>query len=265
MNNNQQNNRQMNVNQRHCSFCYKVGHTIKSCNDSRINLMDMKIKYRKEMYSYQFPSDLSLQKENMTYWLVDVQSELIRAYSIRYCDGKTSQNISAHIDKIIEKIYPNETRSRTINTDYEDIQNEQFIEEITNYLTERLTDENLESLNNIIQIILDSRTNETKKIDLYYRIKNINKKQSKENTECSICYDNNDIINMVEYNCKHSFCVDCVEKMLDAYKNDKDNNLKLCCALCREKTEILTLSKINRNKICETKNKLQNYLCKEIK
>lgn len=258
------NNRRMNTNQRHCSFCYGVGHTIKTCNDPRITLMDLKIKYRKETYSYQFPSDISSQKEAMTYWLIDVQSELIRAYSIRFCEGKTSQNISSHIDKIIDKIYPRQNQNVYVEPEISDEQNNQFIEEITNYLQERLTDQNLQNLNNIVHMILESRTNETKKVELYYRIKNINKKQSTETIECNICYDNSDIINMVEYNCKHSFCVRCVEKIIESYKKDK-NNTDLCCALCRTKTEMLTLTKLNRIKNCETKNILQSYLCKEIK
>ena len=70
---------------------------------------------------------------------------------------------------------------------------------------------------------------------------------------------------MIEYNCKHSFCVNCVKEMLNTYESDTNEYKKdFCCALCREKTEILTLSKINRNKNCYSKNILDNYLCKQI-
>jgi len=305
---------QRNTNQRHCSFCNKTGHNIKSCNDIRINDLDMKIKYRKELYTYLY-GNFNSQKNAMYNWLISIQVAYTRAYSIRYCDGKTSQNISTHIDNIMNKIYPvdieeenidnnddllnfvsflnqneddnnndeqNHNEHNTENNTEDNTENDtennnnnnnnnsnnntnSLTQEITNYLLLSLTTENMESINNLVQIILNSRLNKKEKIELYYRIKNITKKQSKQYVECNICYESDKIVNKIEYNCKHSFCVKCVKEMLNTYENDTNENKKdFCCALCREKIEILTLLKINRNKNCNSKNILDDYLCKQI-
>jgi Zinc finger, C3HC4 type (RING finger) len=47
-----------------------------------------------------------------------------------------------------------------------------------------------------------------------------------EDSECSICYD---VKEQVELNCKHSFCVDCIDSIAKARKKSF-----ICCALCRE-------------------------------
>lgn len=277
------------TNVRHCSFCYKTGHTIRTCNDSRINLMDIKIKYKKEMLYIYYPNDLHLQRQTMTFWLLDMRSELIKAYSIRFCGGKSSQNISSHVDNIIKNIYPieqtyeepnpeepiseepisedpiPEAPSNQIEENNNDELNEQFIQEMTGYLQERLTDQSLNNINHLIQIILQNRNQISEKISIYYRMKNISYKKSKETSECSICYDNIKDIDMIELNCKHKFCVYCIKEMIFSYENDKNTNKKKpCCALCREKIEIFTLHKIQKNKNCNSKNILENYLSKEI-
>lgn len=275
-------NMTMNQNQtniRHCSFCYKTGHTIRTCNDSRINLMDINIKYKKEMLCIYYPNDLHLQRQTMTFWLLDMRSESIRAYSIRFCKGKSSQNISSHVDNIIKNIYPTEQTyeepipedpvpqvpSHQIEENNNDQQNEQFIQEMTGYLQERLTDQSLNNINHLIQIILENRNHTEEKISVYYRMKNIPYKKSKETSECSICYDNIKNIDMIDLNCKHNFCVYCIKEMINSYENDKNTNKKKpCCALCREKIEIVTLYKIKKNKNCNSKNILENYLSKEI-
>ena len=58
-----------------------------------------------------------------------------------------------------------------------------------------------------------------------------NKEESKEECECSICYDKHDNKNFIKLGCGHEFCKDCIKKTLQ-----NDINKTPCCAFCR--TEI---------------------------
>jgi len=60
--------------------------------------------------------------------------------------------------------------------------------------------------------------------------------------ECSICYNTTNKINCSSFECKHEYCVNCVEELL----NKKFKN----CPYCREKIKMITCySEENYNKL----------------
>lgn len=68
--------------------------------------------------------------------------------------------------------------------------------------------------------------------------------------DCSICYNKMNEQNMVQLNCKHQFCVDC----MCSYFNM--NNTKLTCALCREPMSNINVP--NKNVYDSLSNYLKN-------
>ena len=63
--------------------------------------------------------------------------------------------------------------------------------------------------------------------------------------ECAICIDEQNINNAAEFQCKHKFCVTCVDNMS---KTAKRNSRELCCAMCRAKVTSLQVCDFGTNK-----------------
>lgn len=314
--------RQRLVSQRHCSYCLRAGHNIKSCDDGRLLVFDINLKHKKEVFRL-LNHNLQNEKQEMNNWLHNQNQHLTKGYAIRFCDSRVNNAMTLHIQKIIDKIYPpydipsfnlyeneneelnnNEIYDEQVNNEDENHQvqhnneineivnteqseqtisnnnidnifdsnlnngdngeyNEQaLINEIIHYLTSRITFEDMNLLDNLVQIIIENRMNNRKKIELCYKVDIITKKQSKKYCECNICYENKQITNFIEYNCGHYFCLDCVKEIINIFKQDEKKYI--CCALCRENIEIFKFLKINRNKYCVAKETLNNYLLKEI-
>lgn len=276
----------MSTNQRHCSFCNRTGHNIRNCNDVRLELFDNNIKFKKSYYSY-LHNNYNVEKDNFELWLFEQNINVVKAYAIRYCDGRVNENISTLIEKIISKIYPNNDEINISNmenindqtqTNNQEQSTSQFQEreilnnEIRDYLISRIGIQDVNTANEIVRIINDlnivdelidtlnpylSRNNK-----LNYKIINLTKKESNKNNECCICYNNINILDMVVYNCEHSFCVTCVKKILNT---SKENDTKISCALCRENITSLNLYKLNKNKSCNTREILNKYLVDQSK
>jgi hypothetical protein len=265
-----------NNSKRHCSFCYSVRHNIKKCDDIRLELLDSSISYKKEYFKYRF-NDVNIEKEYFEKWLFEQNINTIKAYSIRYCDSKINETIARHIEKIINKIYPNNSDlNMTTISENTDLNNNSNVEpdsetlnnEIRNYIMS-IGLESIEDANEIVRIVNDLNiVNDLirninpslardRKIDLEYKINNLTRKESINKDECCICYDSVNVLNMIKYNCQHSFCVMCVKKTLNSSQRD---NKDIVCALCREKVSFLNLYKVNRNKNCQTKEMLEKFL-----
>ncbi len=240
----------------HCSYCNQVGHNIKFCNDESLNSFNIRISFQKEKINIVYGNrQLSIadKRSQFRLWLMDIfenEIAIIKAYSIRYCDGKLNNSNSTHIEKIIDKIFPLDIEENNIllGKDVNKIYNTNILEnyiKITNsyfqkvenemiyYLTKELL--NFENLYSYIDIqYLAKHITEDicllKKIDLEYSISIINIDENDIRTECSICYENKNQCDIVEYECKHKFCCDCV---INIIKTNKSDNL-LTCAYCRK-------------------------------
>ncbi len=245
-----------NRNKRRCSFCTIIGHNIKNCNDLRIQNFDLQIKFEKNRLLIIY-DDINMQKEKLEQWIFRQNIQTVKAYSIRHCDGKLSQNIMTLIQNIIDNVYSyNSEMSNTSDSDNSSNE-ELLIEELRNYLIQNTDIDNINVINELVQIIISNRKREKTPIKLKHKINSVTKKESKDLIECNICFENIDKLNLIEYNCKHNFCVHCVKKTI---QTSEENQQDPCCALCREKINTLNLCKINRNKNCSAKDLLIEYI-----
>jgi hypothetical protein len=166
------------------------------------------------------------------YQCVMGNSFLIKAYAVRFLRCTMRDRINTCIQKISNFMWENEINLPLEN--HIDLDSQQINIEWT---IDRTGDPNLINSNSIsnINILLDefeTKMDETK-IDE-------NKK-----VDCSICYENTLINDMVKLNCNHEFCGFCVKKIIHS---DIKN-----CAFCRKNIDCInvktlemeTLFKIN--------------------
>jgi len=74
---------------------------------------------------------------------------------------------------------------------------------------------------------------------------------SEEQCECCICMDQKEAENICQLNCRHSFCVSCIDTSLKTFR---DRNQDVICALCRTEVKKITFKKE------ENRDKIQEYL-----
>lgn len=210
---------------RRCSFCRSDAHNVLNCNDNRLINFNQTLQDKR--------NELQYIQDAVTYfkiWLFSLDPELIKAYAVRYCAVNTRTTHENCVIKIIQYIWLTE-----INIS---IPNEISIHDYIPFIQETIRDYNMDYLDlrlsaalNTIQS-LEDEASETKKhkieVTLCIEIDNTNSNDLEEQ-ECSICYNENKICDMVTLNCNHSFCVTCIKKILTTCKTDK----KPCCALCR--------------------------------
>jgi len=72
-----------------------------------------------------------------------------------------------------------------------------------------------------------------------------------QSTECAICYGSLVELEIMQYNCNHTFCLNCIDNYFDTLTHNK----KPCCALCRE--DIKTVKASSR----ETVEKFRRIRC----
>lgn len=70
--------------------------------------------------------------------------------------------------------------------------------------------------------------------------------KSVEKIECPLCYDECDFKNVIQTNCEHNYCLDCMKNFATSIK---DKTTKPTCPLCR--TEIKELTSRNCEILCD--------------
>ena len=63
---------------------------------------------------------------------------------------------------------------------------------------------------------------------------------SEEQCECCICMDQKEEENICQLNCKHVFCVTCIDSSIKTFR---DRNQDVICALCRTEVKKITFKK----------------------
>jgi hypothetical protein len=215
-----------------CSFCRASGHIITNCNDERL------INFNRTLIDKK--NDLEFVTDAVSYfkiWLLSLNTDLIKGYAIRYCSALTRHSITVCVVKIIQHIWnvpiiPNNLNvneyipfiQQTImdnNIHYLDLRLSEFLNDIQNY--EDLASENKKhNIQAVLCIEIDN--DETNKNDVT------------QVEDCSICYDETHVKDMVSLNCNHNFCGTCIKKVLTTCNIEKSP----CCALCR--TTITTMN-----------------------
>ena len=204
-------NRRMtrNYRQNYCSFCNGDGHNIKSCNDTRITDFESDCIISKNLCDTTTNSRETFKQWLLDYY-IDINGQVIKAFSVRKCKCRLRDNIDVMIEQIIKFIYENEDQ-------YDDDENEIVNSIPFPEITTLLSLQDLEPPN---------------KFNIATNIQTLDENHAEEICECGICYEDElHKKNFIILNCQHKFCKDCFKGCL---KNTPFYRDFPRCALCRE-------------------------------
>lgn len=239
-------NRNANLPVRCCSFCRRPGHNITRCDSQPIRM------FERNTLIHLNSNNVSLEprREFLRNYLFNEalhDSNVVRAFAISRCNANTRTNMASCIQLIIEYFMPyiqnNQAASQAAEApEAESARPEQQVGRIVRrfgfsgsiYETGFQGRDNESLLYAIMFIEMITDINESAPLNRKFHITtNIseNKEESKEECECSICYDKHDNKNFIKLGCGHEFCKDCVKQTLQ-----NDRRKTPCCAFCR--TEI---------------------------
>jgi hypothetical protein len=200
-----------------CSFCRMQGHTVNRCNSNELNHYENLLNLKK--YTLLHRNNLTVYQKIFEFeqWLtasaVD-DSSYVKAYAVKKCGCYTRDRIGKCITFVTRFIWAMEL-SQLVFVEQNLFENEHRED---GWFIDLTGDYNL------------SNTNKYNNIEITCLEKEINTEEGGKLTECSICYEEIEDLNMVKFNCNHDFCGLCVKTIIE-----KNNNP--CCAFCRCKIE----------------------------
>lgn len=225
--------------ERKCSFCGCKTHNVTRCNSEVINSFNNYLKYLKNYYMSFYSNVMLLAIQNFETYLYDYCNEsednkkILRTVACRYYKIRLRSLLQISINNIIMQLFDinvswfsNNQYNLISFTQYSPIRISLVLNQITlNYIT-----------SNNINIINEPVVEEC----VHYEIKleELNNDTNNDTSiiiECPICYNNIDKINTITLNCKHNFCLECSQKLLNTkYKN---------CPCCRKDIQTITCYK----------------------
>jgi hypothetical protein len=237
------------MNKRCCSFCRNPGHKINTCNDERLRIFEHNCLIACIEISGLYGNN-HIARDNFKTWLINetLDNTCVKAFSIRNCKCKRTNNIGVCINRIVEYIFislhiiiqqhtiyinPNiQTAINLNNNNMNDENNIFMFNNVHNYST--LSTDRLyyvsyyDMVNNANNNYLNEiQTPQKFDIEITIDIDEDNEKNDKL-CECNICYDKIKKYKFIKSNCKHEFCADCFIKLL---QNEKRGHPR--CAYCR--------------------------------
>jgi len=261
---------------RSCSFCRRRGHNILTCND--IQLRDFEVTCFRYISSITNRNYMESQFRNflISEWLY--YENYVRSFAIRYCRAPSRGNIEIYINTIIIHFLPViEYRRIILSSEIIESSNEQINTHQTIPIIDQTsrTEEHLplnirNFINNspnvsqsnqttsmayrvlfmeMIMSIHESVSNQNRKFDIKMNICEETKEELSKKCECNICYEENENVTFIKFDCGHKFCKDCVKKSL---QNEIKQNY--CCAYCRKEIKEF---QIHESAIL---NELNNYI-----
>lgn len=226
-----------------CSFCREIGHNVSTCYDVRL---------------FQFESScIERAKNNSRTEFKDYldnnsiqNSLLLKSFAIRKCGANSRMSIQLCITRIINYIYEQISEPITERTIEEDNENDliQLINElrynrennnhldndIVNYdsmLLRELNNYNEYLLREILLRMINAGIGFNTPNKIFVQITSITNEELLQKCECSICYENQDKMKFVNFNCGHDFCKNCALKIIESNP---------CCALCRQEINLIS-------------------------
>jgi hypothetical protein len=206
-----------------CSFCNDIGHNIRTCTDIRITDFENDCRMSKVLSDLSNNSNNTFKQWLMDYYL-DIDREVVKAFSISKCNCRVNSNVDIIIDRITRYIYE---------------EPEETLDYIAFPAIPELVDYTMDTNMSILSLYDSINTDRTDKFNITTNIETIDEKQSEEICECVICYEDGlQRKNIVTLNCQHKFCKDCVKGCLKNTPVYKDLPR---CALCRADISEITI------------------------
>jgi len=234
-----------------CSFCHQTGHNISNCTDERLQIFENICNQQKIVFEYDERPMRSFNDWLMNYYLEN--SNIVRAYAIRYCGSTTRSNININIsnvtihfydedhdlDDVIEDnispfLLPYEVQDQLL---MEFLQNNVFVSDATNTTMVPLSENDAAEILGNLEILASSIVNgnpQPRKFAIQTRV--IREERVDPTCECSICYETFNFTDFVKLNCNHTFCKECLKGSLTACNRFQDPGCALCRTTIREFT-----------------------------
>ena len=237
------NNITLNNARRKCSFCFCEGHNITRCNNNVLISVKDYLIYLKEQFMILHNGNRILSIQEFENYLYDYcsQSEsnikLLKYVSCRFYNTRLSSMLQITINQIILHLYDIDIAwitfheynfvpfNRNTPVRISDVLNGILL----NYMSNEILGGNLNINNN-------NNNFDTNIIFTNYEIKleksDNNNNENIPHIECSICYNSTEKNKCAYFECKHEYCTDCVEQLI----NKKHSN----CPYCRAKIKNIT-------------------------
>lgn len=229
--------------ERKCSFCGCKTHNVSRCNSEVINSFNNYLKYLKNYYMSFYSNVMLLAIQNFENYLYDYCNEsednkkILRTVACRYYKIRLRSLLQISINNIIMQLFDinvswfsNNQYNLISFTQYSPMRISVVLNQITlNYITSN-------NINIINEPVIEEYVHYEIKLE---ELSNSNNNNTNNDIsiiiECPICYNNVDKTNIITLNCKHDFCLDCSQKLL----NTKHKN----CPYCRNDIQTITCYK----------------------
>jgi hypothetical protein len=182
----------------------------------------------------------------------------VKSFAIRYCRAPSRGNVDVYIDNIINHFRPIMEYRRILllggpeeslneeNNSYPTLPIEEASrteEPLPPYVRGFINNSpNISQSNQfasiaysllfmemIMSIHESAASNQNRKFDIKMNVCEGTKEELSKKCECNICYEENENVKFINFDCGHKFCKECVKKSL---QNEKRQNY--CCAYCRK-------------------------------
>lgn len=229
----------LNRTNRKCSFCRCQGHDITRCNNTMLSTVNSYLIYLKNNFMTIHANNRILAIQDFENYLYDYceQSDdnikLLKHIACRFYSTRLRSMLQIAINRILLSLFEIDIAWLTFH-EYNFIP---FNENTPVRLSEILRGIILNYASNEISNNSENNTNfDTNIIFANDKIKietlDLNEQNVCTTIECVICYNNVEKNNCATLECKHEYCVVCVEQMLSKKHSD--------CPYCREKIKQIT-------------------------
>lgn len=230
-----------------CSFCRRIGHNIRMCNDNR--LLDFELRCSIVVQNMEDVDQMYIWINSFILEDTFANIKLVTAFAIKKCRGVTLNTLITVCNyKIAQFIFDNYKYNQIEQSEENEVVN------FVNLLRSGITNEEIINLGNLMREMLTFRIarnaaiqsltpeiEENIKYQICVKVNNNENEDINELCECNICLDEKKIKDNVKLGCNHEFCKDCIIKTLQINNTNKNPS----CAYCR--TEIKNIEVRSEN------------------
>jgi|UniRef100_A0A6C0D995 hypothetical protein len=221
------NNINMNHNRRKCSFCHCEGHNITTCNSNILSSVNNYLIYLKEHFTNNNDGNRILAIKDFENYLYDYCNEsennikLLKYIACRFYNTRLRSMLQIVINQIILRLYDIDINWVSFH-EYNFVPFNEHTPVRISYVLNGILLNHTNALYNNLQ-----ESNSLKNYEF-----ELEKCQENTSIECSICYNTVQKINCGSFKCKHEYCIDCIEQLV--------NKKHTSCPYCREEIKNIT-------------------------
>lgn len=204
---------------RHCSFCFQPNHTIRTCNDDRIDF------WWQALMSFTFTiyyEDGFVTDRYIKNYIVSIPTNIMMAISIKKTESRLREAMDVHIYRLTHRIRDEIRRFTLLSPD-----------DKYTYLC-RNCPSIVEELYGMMHDLEEIETPKQTPIEPIMCCLE-SREELATLVECAICYSEKSLLNFDTTNCNHQFCHTCIMKQIEINRS---------CPLCRTKIKSLEIKDV---------------------